>query len=96
LLESGLGSVSEILGGKFSLRSAPLVLANILAPVIIRLFDAGLAELAAPGGVMVLSGILDVQAADVIRAAEAHGLRLLETRQINDWVAISLAQPDGA
>jgi len=40
-LEVGIGSVSEILAGKFSLRQAPLVLANILAPVIIRLFEAG-------------------------------------------------------
>lgn len=92
-LESGVGSVSEILNGQFSLRQAPLVLANILAPVIIRLFDAGLADLAAPGGVMVLSGILDEQAAGVLAAAEKHGLRHLETRHILDWVAIALEKP---
>src|SRR6188474_3390220 len=33
----GIGSVQEILDNKFSFRKAPLVVANILAPVIIRL-----------------------------------------------------------
>ncbi len=89
-VESGVGSVSEVLAGQFSLRQAPLVLANILAPIIIRLFDAGLADLVAPGGTLVLSGILATQAADVIRAAEERGLRLIEQRQMGDWVALRL------
>src|SRR5512141_875561 len=57
----GLGSVGEILDGKFARRGAGLVLANILAPVIIRLFDAGLAEVVDPGGTIILSGILQEQ-----------------------------------
>ncbi len=89
-LECGVGSVKEIQDGQFNLRQAPLVLANILAPVIIRLFDAGLADLTAPDGVMVLSGILDEQAAGVLEAAQKQGLRHLETRHILDWVAIAL------
>ena len=62
----GLGSVGEILDGKFPWNSAPLVMANILAPVIIRLFDAGLAELVEPGGVIILSGILQEQAQECL------------------------------
>ena len=89
-LEVGIGSVTELLEGKFSLRQAPLVLANILAPVIIRLFDAGLADLVEPGGILILSGILDTQAPDVLVAAEAKGLKHLHTRQQGDWVAIAL------
>ncbi len=89
-IETGQGSVAEVLGGRFSLRQAPLVVANILAPVIIRLYDQGLAELAAPGGEQILSGILDAQAADVIAAARAHGLRFVEQRAIADWVALRL------
>ena len=92
-IETGLGSVQEVLAGQFSIRQAPLVLANILAPVIIRLFAAGLAELVAPGGKIVLSGILDSQAAGVIESAEQHGLRFVEQRQIADWVAIVLTCP---
>lgn len=87
-VETGIGSVSEVQAGQFSLRQAPLVLANILAPIIIRLFDTGLADLVAPGGSLVLSGILDTQAAGVIEAAQAHGLTRTDQRQINDWVAI--------
>jgi ribosomal protein L11 methyltransferase len=89
-IETGIGSVQEVRNGQFSIRQAPLVLANILAPVIIRLFDAGLADLLAPGGKMVLSGILDTQAQDVVNAAETRGLMKIEQRQINDWVAIWL------
>lgn len=91
-IETGLGSVSEILAGQFSLKQAPLVLANILAPVIIRLFDAGLADLTEPGGTLVLSGILDTQAQGVVEAAQAKGLRFIEQRHINDWVVIRLAR----
>lgn len=87
-IEVGIGSVSEVKAGLFSIRQAPLVLANILAPVIVRLFGAGLAELIEPGGKIVLSGILDTQAEEVIRAGEAQGLRKVDQRQLNDWVAI--------
>lgn len=87
-LEAGIGSVSEVLRGSFSLRQAPLVLANILAPIIIRLFEGGLAGLVAPGGALVLSGILEEQADGVIQAAQAHGLQFIEMRKITDWVVI--------
>ena len=89
-LEIGKGSVAEIRAGQFSLRAAPLVLANILAPIILRLFDDGLGELVEPGGILVLSGILDEQAAAVQARAEAEGYTHLETAQIGDWVAIVL------
>ena len=89
-IETGLGSVAEVKEGKFSIRQAPLVLANILAPVIIRLFNAGLADLLAPGGKMVLSGILAEQAQGVIDAAQSYGLQKTDMRQIGDWVAIEL------
>ncbi len=65
----GLGSVAEILKGGFPVRTAPLVLANILAPVLVRLLDAGMAELVEPGGSIVLSGILEEQAASVVSVA---------------------------
>jgi ribosomal protein L11 methyltransferase len=90
-LECALGSVSEIRQGKYSLRQAPLVLVNILAPVIIRLFDAGLAELVAPAGMLVLSGILAEQAEDVKSAAALHGMQFKEMRQIEDWVALAFS-----
>ena len=85
----GLGSVTEIRDGKFLIRQAPLVLANILAPVIIRLFGMGLAELVAPGGVLILSGILAEQAGSVQSAAKEQGLRFAKQRRLGDWVALT-------
>lgn len=86
----GQGSVTEVLAGQFAFKSAPLVVANILAPVLIRLFDAGLADLIEPDGEIILSGILDHQAESVIEAGQAKGLKRGEVRQIKDWVAISM------
>jgi ribosomal protein L11 methyltransferase len=85
----GVGSVREVLDGKFAIRSAPLVLANILAPVIIRLFGDGLADLVAPGGRLILSGILEEQVETVLSAARAHGMELAAKKQIEDWVAFA-------
>ncbi len=89
-IEVGLGSVTEVIAGQFSIRQAPFVLANILAPVIIRLFDAGLADLVTPGGKLVLAGILADQAQSVRDFAEAHGLHYQETRTQADWVSLLL------
>jgi ribosomal protein L11 methyltransferase len=83
----GAGSVDEILAGQFPFQTAPLVIANILAPVLIRLLDAGLDRLVAPGGALVLSGILYEQAQGVSDAAQARGLVLTGQNQIGDWVA---------
>jgi ribosomal protein L11 methyltransferase len=92
-LECGVGSVRELRQGHFSLRRAPVVVANILAPVIIRLFDDGLADLVEHGGTLVLSGILAEQAAGVEAAGQGKGLEFVERVQQNDWVAIVLRQP---
>lgn len=86
------GSVTEVKSGQFGVTGAPLVLANILAPVLIRLFDAGMADIITPGGVIILSGILDHQADSVIASGEKHGLVLLEKRQIADWVALAMGK----
>ena len=88
----GQGSVTEVLAGQFAFKSAPLVVANILGPILIRLFDAGLADLVEPNGEIILSGILDHQAESVIGAGQAKGLKRGEVRQMGDWVAISMSR----
>jgi ribosomal protein L11 methyltransferase len=88
----GQGSVREVLEGEFPLKRAPLVVANILAPIILRLFEDGLADLAEPGGTVVLSGILQEQESKVLEAAQANGLVLSERKQMGDWVAMSLSK----
>jgi ribosomal protein L11 methyltransferase len=87
-----VGSVQEILDGRFAFRRAPLVLANILAPVIVRLFDAGLAELIEENGAIILSGILQEQAQSVMDAAQAKGLKMNERKQMGDWVALTMSR----
>jgi ribosomal protein L11 methyltransferase len=87
-----VGSVQEVLAGKFAFRKAPLVLANILAPVIVRLFDAGLADLIEENGSIILSGILQEQAQNVLEAAQAKGLRMNEQKQMGDWVAMTMSR----
>ena len=88
----GVGSVQEILDGKFAFNKAPLVVANILAPVINRLFDSGLANLIEDHGVIILGGILQEQEQSVIEAAQAKGLRMNERRQMGDWVALAMSR----
>ncbi len=87
-LEVGLGSLAEIRSGAFSMQRAPLVLANILATVVIRLLDEGLGDLVTPGGSLVLSGILEEQSPEVEAALVKHGLLLVDKRQSGDWVAL--------
>jgi ribosomal protein L11 methyltransferase len=84
--------VQEILDGAFDFRRAPLVVANILAPVIIRLFGVGLASLVEDRGAIILSGILQEQEQSVIEAAQARGLRMNDRRQIADWVALKMSR----
>jgi len=88
----GVGSVQEILEGEFAFSKAPLVVANILAPVIVRLFDEGLADLIEENGAIVLSGILQEQEQNVIEAGQAKGLKMNERRQMADWVALRLSR----
>jgi len=87
-IEAGQGSIEEVITGQFTVRQAPLVLANILAPVLIRLFRDGLADLVSAAGVIILAGILAEQAESVRAAAETYGLEFVEMRQIDDWVAL--------
>jgi len=91
-LEVGLGSAVEIRSGKYSLSRGHIVFANILAPVIIRLLEEGLAKLVQPSGALILSGMLAEQAGQVECALVAHGLRVAERRQSGDWVALRVSQ----
>jgi ribosomal protein L11 methyltransferase len=94
ILETGKGSVEEILTGRFTIQQAPLVLVNILAPIIIRLFDQGLAELVCDEGKILLSGILDHQKDDVIQMAEKAGFSLKEHLTETDWVGLAMIKKD--
>jgi ribosomal protein L11 methyltransferase len=87
------GSIAEIKEGIFEIQTAPLVLANILAPILMRLLDAGMADLIAPNGSIILSGILEEQVSEMVEKIQEHGLDLVEKRQIEDWVALVVKPP---
>jgi len=87
-LQVAQGSLADILAGDFALEQAPLVLANILAPVLVSLFQQGLAQVLQPGGRLVLSGILESQADEVLSAGREAGLGLIQRYQMEDWIAL--------
>jgi ribosomal protein L11 methyltransferase len=65
-----------------------LVLVNILSGVIVDLLERGLAGVLRPDGMVIASGIIDDQEADVAGAFEAHGIEVTERRRERDWVAL--------
>ncbi len=73
-------------------RQWQVILANILANTLIELMP-DLAAALAPGGRLILSGIITDQAAGVSAAAVAQGLRPAERRTEEDWVALVVEKP---
>ncbi|MGH2522209.1 MAG: 50S ribosomal protein L11 methyltransferase, partial [Anaerolineales bacterium] len=52
------------------------------------LLAQGLAHATTPGGLLVVSGILDSQAYEVRAGLQRHGLTVLAQEQTEDWVAL--------
>ena len=71
-----------------------LVLVNILAPVIeAMLRQEQLMTYVAPGGQLILSGIIEEQAAAVTAAVIACGGEIMQTFTVRDWVALVARPP---
>ncbi len=93
-----VGSVPEVRRGDFGLRRVPLVVANIIAPVLVRLLDGGLPDLLSPGGTLLLSGILQPQMrgeeghVSILDALERSALRITARKQQGDWVTLAVAR----
>ena len=67
---------------------AELVIANIIADIIIRLFDQ-LDEHLEQGGTLLTSGIIEDRIEDVLAAAEAHGYGVVEQLENKGWACIT-------
>jgi ribosomal protein L11 methyltransferase len=87
-IELRQGTLTEILSGNYSIQKAPLVMANILAPVILRMLAEGLGDLLTVDGHLILSGILEEQASEIENTLMEQGLQLIERSLIDDWVAL--------
>ena len=70
----------------------PLVIANIIAPVLLALADELVAHLE-PQGELWLSGILETQVSEVQARYEALGARLEGRAQRGEWVRLTLRGP---
>jgi ribosomal protein L11 methyltransferase len=92
-IEVGLGSVSEVVKGSFSIKRAPVILVNILAPVIIRLFEDGLGELTEPGGYLILSGIIRDQVDSVTNCIKKESLSVESLHYQTDWACLLVKRP---
>lgn len=71
-----------------------VVVVNILAPVIISLLrENDLLAYVQPGGTLILSGIIDEQAAAVQAAVLEAGGHIKHTLSVTDWVTIMASRP---
>ena len=83
------GSLSEILCGQFSSFTGEVVVVNILAKVLEEMLEMGLAEIVMEKGILILAGILENQAGEIINRAQKRGLQLLAIKKASDWVALA-------
>lgn len=86
-VETAVGSAADR-GG----RQWDIVAANILAHTIIELMP-DLAAALASSGRLILSGMITGQDEEVLTAATAHHLHLVERRVEEDWVALVVKNP---
>lgn len=76
-------------------RRFDLIVANILAGPLARLAPTVSARLA-PGGLLVLSGLLQNQKRWLLAAYRAHGLTIIGSLSIDDWLTLTLVRPQAA
>jgi len=89
-IEFRLGSIDQVKGDVQA--TFPIVVANILARVILKLLGEGLGDTVAVGGKLLLSGIL-VEQSEAVRAGLAEvGFNVLEERQRGDWIGIAASR----
>jgi ribosomal protein L11 methyltransferase len=86
---NGLTAINTAVGSADAAggRQWQVVVANILAHILIDLMPH-LAAALAPGGRLLLSGMIAEQEADVTAAATAQDLQVIERRVEEDWVAL--------
>jgi ribosomal protein L11 methyltransferase len=67
---------------------APLVMANLLAAAH-RALGPRYRRLVAPGGVIVLGGLLDAEADDVAAAMTVHGFTRRDSHSVEGWTTLA-------
>lgn len=81
-----VGDLADKISGKYD-----IVCANIVADVVIRLFD-NVADFMKDDGILIVSGIIDMRANDVELAAAQHGFKITESLMREEWHAYVLTK----
>ena len=85
-LQFFVGDLADKVSGKYD-----IVCANIVADVIIRLFE-NVGDFMADGAILIISGIIDMRSNDVEQAALAHGFKIAQAREKEEWRAYVLVK----
>lgn len=89
------GDLTLVVGSVPNSGRYPLICANILADVLAELLlREGLADRLAPGGVLLLSGIIEARRHLVDLALAALSLKVIDTVQDGDWLALAVQHSD--
>jgi len=86
IVKTGVSDILKSFDGK-----ADLIVANIIADIIIMLFDE-LDEHLAEGGRLLASGIISERLADVTEACLAHGFVVDKVTEEKGWVAMTISR----
>ncbi len=81
---AGDATADEALRARMGQREYAIVFLNIVADVIIRLCR-DVPEWLAPGGTLIVSGVIDGRETEVQAALEAAGFRVTGHRRLGDW-----------
>ena len=81
-----VGDLADKISGKFK-----VICANIVADVIIKLFD-NVADFMEDDAVLIISGIIDLRKDDVLTSAAAHGFKIVEENYKDNWCAFTLTK----
>lgn len=79
-----VGDLADKVSGKYE-----IVCANIVADIIIRLFDS-VSDFMTDDGILIVSGIIDLRAEEVKQSAAEHGFKLIEELTRENWCAYIL------
>lgn len=78
------GDLAQKISGKYD-----IVCANIIADVVIRLFES-VKDYMTDDGYLIVSGIIDLRAEDVKDAIKKHGFKIIKTVTKEEWYAFLL------
>ena len=81
-----VGDLAEKVSGKYD-----IVCANIVADVVMRLFD-NVANFMKDDGILIVSGIIDMRALEVEKSAIEHGFKITESLMREEWHAYILTK----